>query len=39
MMLDVIIYAFAMGLVMSSTFGVIGLLVRYGKGLFNTFGR
>lgn len=39
MMLDVVIYAFAMGMVMSGTFGVIGLLLRYGKGLFNTFGR
>lgn len=39
MMLEVITTAFAFGLVISGTFGIIGLLVRYGKGLFNLFGR
>jgi hypothetical protein len=38
-MIDIITTPFVYGLVVSGTFAVVGLLVRYGKDSFNLFGR
>lgn len=38
-MIDIVIIPFVYGLVVSVIFALVGLFVRYGKDLFNLFGR
>lgn len=38
-MFQLMIAPFAVGMIVSATFGFIGLAVRYGKDIFNLMGR
>jgi hypothetical protein len=38
-MFQLMIAPFAVGMIVSATFGFIGLVVRYGKEIFNLMGR
>lgn len=38
-MFQLMITPFAVGMIVSATFGFIGLVVRYGKEIFNLMGR